>query len=512
MNEGRRQAWARGREIWTYACFYSLALLFLNYWNGFHIGVNDFWANYYQADNQDFTDAATLYDGFFPIGYPTLLRLAPGDDYVEAGFAITAACRLLLIGVFGTIALRYLPGLWALGTTAALSILPRVFENIFSPAADLPMLLLGVVGAGLLLTAGESAHPPRTRALLWVAAGAAFGLSGLVRQHGLVLAAGFMLGALITKPRDFFYIVLCGLACTMVYAPQFVVNIKSGHGLFETMQHVNVYKMMYGVELRDVPLDLAPDVRKLIADDPARFFAAWSRHVLGMGPVLIPAVLAALAVRDAVLRRLGFIVLAAGVPYLCAVALGWSARAVLPMIPWAALLTACLLQRAQAYVAARVGRRAVFNGIAGVALLVMAALASEQNARLARAYLHDHHRYSEVETMVVGQGVVHPKQVYTTDGSLYLPLTRPHWPYFDGTWAHYSLYDYAERYPRLNTKTVQAFARDCTRQGITHVALTGDAPEIGPALGELLARPDGHTEFEYVGHVGNYALYRRTGA
>lgn len=111
MSEGQRQGWARGREIWMYACLFSLALLFLNFWNGFHVGINDFWANYYQADNQDFGDAETLYDGFFPIGYPALLRLAPGDDYIEAGFAIAAACRVLLIGVFGTIALRYLPGL-----------------------------------------------------------------------------------------------------------------------------------------------------------------------------------------------------------------------------------------------------------------------------------------------------------------------------------------------------------------------------------------------------------------
>lgn len=511
MSEGQRQGWARGREIWMYACLFSLALLFLNFWNGFHVGINDFWANYYQADNQDFGDAETLYDGFFPIGYPALLRLAPGDDYIEAGFAIAAACRVLLIGVFGTIALRYLPGLWALGATAALSILPRVFENIFSPAADLPMLLLGLTGAGCLLAAGECERPKQTRTLLWIAAGALFGLSGLVRQHGLVLAGGFMLGALITRPRDFFYIVLCGTVCTAAYVPQFVVNLRAGHGLFETMQYVNVYKMMYGVELRDVPLDLAPDVRKLIADDPARFFSVWSRHVLGMAPVLIPALLAALAVRDATLRRLGFVVLIAGVPYLCAVALGWSARAVLPMIPWTVLLTASLLQRAQAYVAARVGRGALFNGIVGVALLVMAALASEKNAGLARAYLYDHHRYSQVERVVAGQGLVHPKQLYATDGNLYLPLTPPHWPYFDGTWAHYSLYQYAERYPRLNTKSVDAFARDCTRQGITHVALAANAPEIGPALGELLAQPDAYAEFEYLGQVGDYALYRRRG-
>lgn len=509
MNDALGQGWARGRDVWAYACLYSLAVLLLNYWNGFHVGINDFWANYYQADNQNFGDAATLYDGFFPVGYPALLRLAPGDDYIEAGFAIAATCRVLLIGVFGTIALRYLPGMWALSITAAFSIVPRVFENLFSPAADLPMLALALAGGGCLLIAGERERAPRIRTVLWIAAGVLFGLSGLVRQHGLVLAAGFMLGAVVTRPRDFFNVVLCGVVCMAAYAPQFVVNIRAGRGLLETMQYVNVYKMMYGVELRDVPLDLVPDVLKLIKDDPARFFSAWSRHVLGMAPILIPALVAALTPRDTTLRRLGAIVLIAGVPYLSAVALGWSARAVLPMIPWAVLLTGCLLQRTHMYVAMRLGRGVLFNSVIGISALLFAALASEKNAVLARAYLFDHHRYSEVEKAIVAQGVVHPKQLYATDGSLYLPLTRPHWPYFDGTWAHYSLYKYAERYPRLNTKSVAAFARDCTRQGITHVALAGNAPEIGPALGEMLAHPDVHQEFEYLGHFGNYALYRR---
>ncbi len=509
MSDGLRHEWSRGRDVWVFACLYSLVLLLLNYWNGFHVGINDFWANYYQADNQDFSDAATLYDGFFPIGYPTLLRMLPGDDYVEAGFLIAAACRMLLIGGFGTIALRYLPGTWALAATGAFAILPRVFENVFSPAADLPMIVLGIAGAGLLLLAGNPDRPRQTRVALWIGAGVLFGYSGLIRQHGLVLAAGFMLGAVLTRPRDFFYVLLCGVMCTAAYFPQFIVNVRTGHGLFETMQYVNVYKMMHGVELRDVPLDLAPDLRKIISEDPVRFFAEWSRYVFGMAPVLIPALLASLAMRDPVLRRLGRIVLIAGVPYLAAVALGWSSRAVLPMIPWAVLLTACLVQRTQAYVSIRVGRGMLFNAVVGASVLVIAALASETNAGLVRGYLLDHHRYSEVEKTVVGQGLVHPKQLYATDGNLYLPLTPPHWPYFDGTWAHYSLYQYNERYPRLNVKSVAGFAHDCARQGITHIALAGNALEVGPALGELLKNPGMYPEFEYVGEVGNYALFRR---
>ena len=114
MSVRPRGALLWGQAIWFYACAYSVALLALDVWFGFHIGMNDFWCHYYQAENLNFSDPQTLYDGFFPIGYPALLRFAPGDDFIEAGFAIAAAGRILYVGIFGMLALRFLPGAWAL--------------------------------------------------------------------------------------------------------------------------------------------------------------------------------------------------------------------------------------------------------------------------------------------------------------------------------------------------------------------------------------------------------------
>ncbi len=498
-------------DAWLYACAYSVVLLALDVWTGFHIGLNDYWGGYYQAENIDFTDPQTLYEGFFPIGYPVLLRLAPGDDFIKAGFAIAAACRILLIGAFGTLALRLLSRAWAMMAMVALSFVPRVFENVLTPASDLPMMTLSLAGSACFFLAVVPEGPRSRRWALYLAGGALLGLSGLIRQHALVFAAGMMLGAAVLRPRDIGRIFVSGLVCGLAYSPQIVVNLLAHRGPLETAQYVNVYKIVHGLnEVRDIPLDLAPDVPAIIAENPFRFFGEWSRHFFRMLPLLVPALLSALYLRDPVLRRAGRMIAIAGLLYLAVVASGWSARAVLPVVPWAVLLAAWLAQRAQSYAARRVGVRMALGAMLGCAMFLLAAWASKQNANLVRYYLQEHHYYSEVERALTADGVVHPKQVYATDGSLYFPMTPPHWPYFDGSWGLFTLYKYAERYPRLNAGTLAEFHDDCLRQGITHIALDYRARDVSAALEDLYRNPEVHAEFQYMGRIGIYTLFRRS--
>ncbi len=513
MSAPSREALRWGQAIWLYACAYSVALLALDLWFGFHIGMNDFWGHHYQAENLNFADPQTLYDGFFPIGYPALLRLAPGDDYIEAGFAIAAAGRLLYVGIFGTVALWFLPGAWALFAAVALSLVPRVFENVLTPGADLPMLVLGFAGASCVLLSTLREGPGRGRWAWMIAGGALMGFSGLIRQHGLVMAAGVFLAAVVLRPRDVGRVIVAGLACTLAYSPQIGISLWAGRGPFETFQYVNIYKMMHHVELRHVPLDLAPDLGAIIAQDPLAFFGAWAGYYLGMLAVLAPAAIAAVFVRDRAARRVSFAVLIAGVPYLAAAALGWSARAVLPLIPWAVLLTVCLVRRAAVVVPITKGWAvAASRMLGGVAVMLLTLWASERNSALVRRYLYDHHAYSLVARALAADGVVHPKQVYSTEGSLYLPLMPPYWPYFDGTWGLFSLYRFRERFPQLNVSALPEFHDECVREGITHLVLAGDPTWISPALGDLVRTPEDHPEFEYLGRVGEFALFRRRGA
>lgn len=210
------------------------------------------------------------------------------------------------------------------------------------------------------------------------------------------------------------------------------------------------------------------------------------------------------------MRRLGRLVLIAGTVYFAAVAMGWSHRAVLPIVPWSVALSAALLYRAYRFVAEKdenSGRRLVAVGATG--LVMLGVVSSNRNGELVSSYLADHHRYSMVEQYVEIDGVVHPKQVYTTDGSLYLPLTPPHFPYFDGTWLMFGSYRYAERYPRLRYDSLEAFHHDCVREGITHLVLARNAGDVSGILGELRSNPVGQTRFEYLGSIADYELFKR---
>jgi hypothetical protein len=372
------------------------------------------------------------------------------------------------------------------------------------------MLIPLMAGAALLIRGAMQDETNRRRALTMILAGVLLGVAGLFRQHALAMALGLMIGCVAARPRSVRWVFLAGVACTAAYSPQMIVSVLSGHGPLETAQYVNIYKMTHGVELRDIPLDLSHDLRKIVAEDPQGFFRTWALHIAGMVPLLVPALAAAFWPGDATLRRIGRVVTVGGLLYLAAAALGWSHRAVLPVVPLTAALTAALLYRTYALVALRdefAGRRLVAVG--AVILAVSGVIASNRNARLVSYYLSEHHVYAMVEEFVAATGVVHPKQVYTTDGSLYLPLTPPHFPYFDGTWGMFTLYQYAERYPRLDTFSVEAFHHDCVREGITHVVLAPNAQHISETLGDLRNEPDGYAGFREAAEIGGYVILRR---
>jgi hypothetical protein len=402
-------------------------------------------------------------------------------------------------------------GPWALVSTIALSLIPRMFQHVLTPTADIPMLIPLTLGAAALIGGAVTDSLPRRRLVVMLAAGLLLGAAALLRQHALALAAGLLVGCVIVRPRAIGWVLIAGAACAAGYSPQVVVNVLAGHGPLETAQYVNVYKMTHGVELRDIPLDLTHNVREIVSEDPRQFFGQWAHHFARMLPLLLPAAAAAFWPGDAALRRAGRIMAIAGVVYFAAVAMGWSHRAILPILPWTVALTAALLARVRAGVAMRdesAARRLVAVG--AIALVAVGAFASNRNALLLSYYLIEHDRFASVERLVESTGAVHPKQVYTTDGSMYLPLTPPHFPYFDGTWGVFSLYQYAERYPRLDKSSVEAFHRDCVREGITHVVLAPNAAEVSETLGLIRDSKAPAPGFEKLGEISGYVIFRRT--
>lgn len=500
--------------IWAYVLVYTALLVAGFVRTGFHVGHNDFWGNYYQATQLDWSIPETLYDGFFPIGYPLYLRYGPFDDPIGAAFSLNAGAALVLLGLAGVYTLTLTPGPWAVASVVTLSLVPRLFAYAIAPTSDLIMTTLTFVGAASLAYGSitESITPGR-RYLAWIAAGVLFGMAALLRQHGLVLAAGFLLGAGIVR-RSLIPLIVPGAICALLYVPQIWINLNAGHSPFETYQHINIYKMIHRVRLYDVPADLPASPLAIIADAPAAFLSEWLKHFASMLPLLLPAALCALLARPRVIGKLGAIVVIAGVPYCAAVALGWSARAPLPLIPWTVITAACLAWEIDRRLCERGARgrddaRLLRRTSAILLALVLVSFAM-RDLRLVRAYGRQHDRYVAVERALRDDGVVHPKQVFTTDPTLYLPNTPPYHAYFNGGWLRFSLYEYEERYPNLDLSSVTALARDARREGVTHLALTRAGANLSFALDHLYRHPQAHQgDFFYMGRVGPYRLYRR---
>lgn len=500
--------------IWIYVLAYTFLLVLGYVRTGFHVAHNDFWGNYYQAEHLDFSNPKTLYDGFFPIGYPVLLRYGPFDDPVGAAFALNAGAALVLAGLVGIFALTLLPGPWALATVVTLTLVPQLFAYTLAPVSDLPMTMLAFFAAAILFVGTTAKTSSRAlRVAAWAVAGLVFGIAGLLRQHALVLAAGFGLGAVVLR-KSLWPLLVTGLVCALAYTPQIVINLQSGHGAFETYQYINVYKMVHDVRLYDVPADLPPGIGAIIRDAPGLFAFRWLTHFAEMLPLLVPAALCAFFARTAAFRKLGILVLIAGLPYAAAVALGWSERAVLPLLPWTVITLACAFREVYNRLAARGhhGRddaRLLVNTGAIAGLLVLVAFAA-RDTRLVRAFEIQHREYVAIEQVLREDGVVHPKQVFTTDPTLYLPNTPPYHTYFNGGWLRFSLYQYAERYPNLDTASVTELAADARREGVTHLVLTPAGKNLSFALDELYRDPNEFSAtFLYLGAIDGYHLYRR---
>ena len=89
------------RRLWVSAllacaALYALALVAAGRATGFHVGLNDFWGNYYLSSAADLSRPGTLYNGFFPFGYTLATRLIGGGSPAFGMFLVNVALAVLL--------------------------------------------------------------------------------------------------------------------------------------------------------------------------------------------------------------------------------------------------------------------------------------------------------------------------------------------------------------------------------------------------------------------------------
>lgn len=512
---GRAGYWYGATAV--YIALYAAVVLAIATKTGFLVGLNDFWGLMFMAEHLEFGRADSFYNGFFPIGYALYLRSFLSLNPILAAFVLNLFCTVVLLGGIAFLAARTMVPAGALFSVIAVSFVPKVFHYVLTPGPDIVMTAFATLGGALILSSTLEACPSKRSAIPIFAGGLLCGLAALFRYHGLVLAFGIILGGALLSPRRLrdFVIALAGF-CTL-YGVQVLVNLLSGHAPLETAQSFNVYKLMHGIDWHHFRPEAIPrSILGVIAGAPGLFLHTWSRAVLELMPLVLPALLCMAAAKEKRVILLNTVLAGVAGLYILVSALGMSHRAALPLLPLAAYQTVYLAGFLYRNVRDTDGtaplRRWTFTALlaVGIPLCLGAFAFSNRDFVNHRSTLHE--RYQRLERIAVEEeGIAASRRVFTTDANVYFATLEPYRLYTTGGWARYALHAYAEAYPALRLGNLADFLADCRQNGVTHLLLTPDATRVLEDLGKVYRGESGEGSVELIAQVDHYRFFRITG-
>jgi hypothetical protein len=243
----------------------------------------DFWYHVEIGRRLSLAEPVTLAHGYYPWGYPGLLRLAlaAGIDTLRAAQALSwLGGALSLAGAFA-LACK-LTGRTSLALAATLVLATNVNFAAFAAqegndalAAGLQIVALAVVWGEGAVGAGRAPRP-------YLVAGALLGLAYLTRYTALTLLPVVLLDALwrgVGRAGKLRLAAALLGAFVLAAAPQLVPSLIARGNPFYNLQAKNVWFAIYGGydwvnRWTDVPDTIT--LGQVIALDPPRFFTHWA--------------------------------------------------------------------------------------------------------------------------------------------------------------------------------------------------------------------------------------------
>ena len=491
----------------------GLALAYLALaWSGwFQVDHNDFWGIAFYAGHLSLSDPASLHNGFYPIGYPAMLRAFGGASDLVRAVALNAVLAAALVLVAARLG-RELGGRLATGITVLLVILyPLVFRYATVPGPDIGAAAFCCLAALLLARSLPTDAPTVTRRL--VAAGIALGCAALFRYHALVLAVGLLLGYSLVRGRWRETLPAWG-GLAGVYAVQVVVNLAAGRGALDTAQAFNVYRMV-----NDVPWHRAAEIPipsswlAIVAAAPGRFLSAYAESFGRLLPLLLPSAVALAPAWPLKLRASSGMFAVAIALFIVVVAAGASSRAGLVVLPICfaqagALVGTVVTAPASDRAHRRVQLAARLTAVAVAAAFML--LWVREDAGLLASRRTAHERNARLEELMRTQGLERSAEVFTTDFSFYLPGLAPAMPYTHGGWPQLAVYGFSRAFPPLCMRSLECFAADAARRGVRYVVLGPDAGTLMPELGEIYRDPRPQRAMRPLGGAGDLRAFTLT--
>ncbi len=458
----------------------------------FHIGHNDFWGILYYSQTMKWSDKGSLYNGFFPIGYPLLLKVFPVKTVAIYAHVINIILSSALVTAITTLA-AYKKGI--LGAVVA-----------FVLAMTCPLFLSqGAIVAGPYI--GASAITALAIWLLWkgvitgqeeplsqshaVLCGVLLGLATLWRSHCVVSSLAiiftfyFVQGVKPLRVKGRLLV-----SFLLVASIQVVVNLLSDHGPFETAQKLNLYKLLHKVDWAGVPF-VEKSALDLVTENWDRLVGIYLANIVKLNSLALPAIVCWLISKDKGVMRYSLFCMVAIFLYSIPLAFSNSERTSVVLlslyIPPLAILCVDVIRRIHGLFRAS-GKRylALFAlfGCLGFALLRPWYL---KNALLIEYYALRQGKLQEIEKLLLQNGLKTPREVFANSFNLYLPDVPPYQPRVNGGWMRYGSYTYKynEEFPNLPWQSSQEFAEACAKNGIRFLVIDRQSARIAPAFSDL---------------------------
>ncbi len=424
---------------------YSTLLVAAAVASRFAVLSNDAFPLRWQAEHLSLKNPESFYNGFFPIGYPILLRLV---SFTHEPLAVLEILQALTAGLFALFAIwffaRYSGRLGMLIALTLTLFYPSVIRAVLSATPDFAVALAALLAF--------YAIAKRSYGI----AGLALGIGSLFRTHMLALIVAVIL-ALILYERDGRLMKLLRLCLTTIpfVLLQGFFQVWSGHDFFETSQAINVYRMMYGIDWSHPPTNLNAGVVSLIAHDPMRFASAYLGNLWSSAFAIIP-ILGVLIwqVRSKNRPTSLLVILTASLIYLLIVTIGYSPRAVVLVWPVVVLAITMILQYALRLNSPTMLRAAPLRWmVAGLLLVaIFATIEIFLGANHAAARVSE---YTRIEDALNVRTPEEAQRIYTDDFGLYFPHLDAITPRTSGGWAEIGLPNYLEENPHLTDSTAE---------------------------------------------------------
>jgi hypothetical protein len=250
------------------------------------IGLSDMFGFIERAEALRFSSLTEWVDGFYPLGYPLLLKaiyLVTGD-YVVAGRTIAFGFGLVgLLTIYGISLTVFSRGVGVLALVFC-GTSPTYLRYATVSGTDMPSAVMLLLGTSLLCL---SSQKQSSRYL--VASGLAFGTAYLIRYSALpaVLAAAVWMllkgGSSYLWRQRLRESALFALAFLAACGPQLLVSLVAQGNPFYNLQYQNVYfgilgEGNWGLQMSDARSQTG--LGEILLEQPRLFFKNWYHNLV----------------------------------------------------------------------------------------------------------------------------------------------------------------------------------------------------------------------------------------